>query len=118
MIMSGMATTFRVAVKTETGAPATDLVDWLGMPGHAIVVSEDTSTFIHAHAAPAGTGTGEGGHGGHGGHDGMSGMNGGASNLLDIGVTLPASGFYKMFVQVKRGKTVVTAPFVLKATAM
>lgn len=117
MIMSGTATTFRVAVKTETGSPATDLVDWLGMPGHAIVVSEDTSTFIHAHAVRAGTGTADGGHGGH---DGMSGMggSGGAGNLLDIAVTLPSSGFYKMFVQVKRGERVVTAPFVLKAMEM
>lgn len=121
MIMPGMASTLRIAVKTATGAPASDLVDWLGMPGHAIVLSEDTSTFIHAHAmrVGAGGGGGHGGHGGHGSHGAPSGDDASASsNLLDIDVTLPRAGFYKMFVQVKRSETIVTTPFVLEATSM
>ncbi|MFO0739613.1 MAG: hypothetical protein U0270_27190 [Labilithrix sp.] len=146
MIMPGMATTLRAAVKTAAGAPATDMVDWLGMPGHAIVLSEDASTFIHAH----GMHPGAGGHGGHGGEPGgtgtsSSGGHGGhtmppaapapvdphaghgsapapvapdSSNLLDIEVTFPSAGLYKIFVQTKRGENVVTAPFVVRVMAM
>jgi hypothetical protein len=120
MIMSGMNTTFRVSIKTSAGTPATDLVDWMGMPGHAIILSEDTSTFIHAHGMPAGMG----GHGGHGGHDhgdhGTDGTTTGATTPadLDVDVTIPTPGLYKMFMQVKRGDRVITAPFVLHATTM
>lgn len=114
MIMPGMTTTLRVAIETASGAPATDLVDWLGMPGHAIVLSEDTSTFIHAHAMRPGNG-GSGHGGGHGGHGG-----GGTapSNVLDVDVKFPRAGFYKMFVQVKRATQVITAPFVLHVSTM
>jgi len=122
MIMPGADATLRVALTTATGAPVTDLVDWLGMPGHAIVLSEDTSTFIHAHAMRPGDGGhgSSGGHGGHGGggHGGGGGGGPAASNILDIDVKLPKAGLYKMFVQVKRGENVLTAPFVLRATQM
>lgn len=118
MLMSGMTTTLRVAVKTAAGAPATDLVDWLGMPGHAIVLSEDTSTFIHAHGMRPGAMGSSGGHSGHEGHGGGTGGSSQTSNVLDIDVNLPTAGFYKMFVQVKRADTVVTVPFVLHATSM
>lgn len=116
MIMAGMPTTLRVAVKTANDAPVTDLVDWLGMPGHAIVFSENTSTSIHAHAMRPGTGHGEGHGGMHGGHGGMGAA--AAANVLDIDVTLPRAGLYKVFVQIKRGGRVVTAPFVLRAATM
>ncbi len=146
MIMTGMPVTLRAAVKTKTGAPATDLVEWLGMPGHAIILSEDTSTFIHAHGMRPGSGghagmpgmgghegmampaptapapVAAGGHGGHGGHGGAptTGTGGAESptNLLDIDVTFPVAGYYKIFVQTKRGETVVTAPFVVRVVSM
>lgn len=132
MIMPGMATTLRAAVKTAAGAPVTDIVPWLGMPGHAIVLSEDAATFIHAHAMHPGSG----GHGEMGGMGGMAGMGTGssgghtmpsgppapvpadASSLLDIEVTFPAAGLYKVFVQTKRGENVVTAPFIVRVMAM
>ncbi|MBX3233542.1 MAG: hypothetical protein KIT84_11100 [Labilithrix sp.] len=130
MIMPGMAATLKVAIKTLAGAPATDMVDWLGMPGHAIVLSEDSSTFIHAHGMPAGSGGHGGhgghdmpaapatGHGGHGGHGTTPPAAGSTASVLDVEVTLPKAGLYKMFMQVKRGDRVITAPFVLRATAM
>lgn len=117
MLMPGMADTVRVVLTNPNGTPVTDLVDWLGMPGHAIVLSEDTSTFIHAHAMRPGSG-GHGGHGGHGGGHSSAPAATAAPNVLDVALTLPAAGLYKMFVQVQRGETVITAPFVLRATAM
>ena len=126
MLMPGMSTTLEIAVENVDGSPATDLVDWLGMPGHAIILSEDMSTYIHAHAMPPGMDM-DGGMGDMNGMSGMPGMNGmnGAEdggahdpNVLDIAVTLPKAGLYKMFVQVKRGNDVVTVPFVLRAMNM
>lgn len=134
MIMPGMATTLRAVVKTSAGAPATDLVDWLGMPGHAIVLSEDASTFIHAHGMHPGAG-GHGGHGGHtlpapdphaghgapdphAGHGSPAPVPATSQNLLDIDVTFPSAGLYKIFVQTKRGENIITAPFVIRVTAM
>lgn len=116
MIMPNMATTFRAVVKTAAGDPATDLVDWLGMPAHAIAISEDQATFIHAHGMRPGSG-GHGGHGGHGEHGGTTDA-GAAPNDLDINVTFPAAGLYKLFVQVKRGDAIVTAPFVVRVRGM
>jgi hypothetical protein len=121
MIMPGATTTLRVAVKDAAGQPVTDLVNWMEMPGHALLFSEDASVFIHAHGVPAGTG-GHGGHGGHDGHGGHGGHDGGApapvGGDLDVDVNLPRAGLYKMFMQVKRGERVITAPFVLRAMAM
>jgi hypothetical protein len=117
MLMAGMMTTLEIAVLNADGSAATDLVDWLGMPGHAIVLSEDTSTFIHAHAMPPGMG--DMGDGGMGGMAATAGGTGGHEpSVLDIELTLPTAGLYKMFVQVKRGDEVVTVPFVLRAMTM
>ena len=52
----------------------------------------------------------------HGGHGGIGAT--AAANVLDIDVTLPRAGLYKVFVQIKRGGRVVTAPFVLRAVTM
>jgi hypothetical protein len=130
MLMPNMGVKLQITVKTATGAPATDLVDWLGMPGHAIVVSEDRKTFIHAHAMPPGMDMGDMdgmggmdmggmdmGHSGHPHHPSTSGSTT-APNVLEIPLTLPSAGYFKMFVQVKRGDNVVTVPFVLRSMAM
>jgi hypothetical protein len=91
------------------GTPVDDLTSWLGMPAHAIVVSPDLETFVHAHGM-ADDGRG---HGADGGHD----MGSTTTGPVVIDLTLPAAGLYKMFVQFQRGATVITAPFVLGVTA-
>jgi hypothetical protein len=52
------------------------------------------------------------------GHRAMTDAASAEPNVLDIPVTFPKAGRYKMFVQVKRGENVVTVPFVLQVMNM
>jgi hypothetical protein len=38
--------------------------------------------------------------------------------VLEVEVNLPRPGLYKMFMQVKRGAEIITAPFVVRAVTM
>ena len=113
MIMANTPTHLVVQFRKTSGAPISDLTDWLGMPAHGIIVSPDLKTFVHAHGMSESAGGGAGGHGGHG--NGAAGST--TTGPVGIDVTLPKAGLYKMFVQFKRGTTVLTAPFVLSVMA-
>lgn len=126
MVMPKMAAHLSFHITTATGTPATDLVPWLGMPAHGIIVSEDVATFLHVHGM-ADTGGG-GMHMDHGtgamtaGTTGMD-MDQGAMPMptdgrIGVDVTFPRAGLYKMFLQFQRGAAVVTAPFVIRVMAM
>jgi hypothetical protein len=70
---------------------------------------------------PAGSGGHGGGHDGHGGgHDGHGAADAGTGGVgeLEVNLTLPRAGLYKMFFQFQRRDVVYTAPFVLKSVAM
>ncbi len=127
MIMPKTATTIVVDFRDmATGKPVTDLVDWLGMPAHAIAVSEDLKSFIHAHGMPAnGEGGGHDGMGGMGGMDDMSGMNHSASHgsstsksTLAFDVNFPKAGSYKVWVQFQRGSQLLTTPLIVNVMSM
>ena len=117
MVMPSMATHLSISIQTLAGAPVTDLEDWLGMPAHAIFVSKDLATFIHAHGMPdMGGGSSSGGHTGHGGHmsdAGGMGDAGAVSGALGVDVTFPSSGLYKVFFQFQRSGAIVTAPMAI-----
>jgi hypothetical protein len=96
MLMSN--TTAHVVVDftdTATGAPINDLTNWLGMPAHAILVSQDLKNFVHVHGMPEAGGTST------------------PSGPLGIDMTIPEGGLYKMFLQFQRGTTLTTIPFVV-----
>lgn len=105
MIMPNVPAHLVVRFRKTNGTPINDLTTWLGMPAHAIVVSPDLKTFVHAH------GMAESGGGADHDHDHM----GTSTGPVGVDVTLPKAGLYKMFLQFKRGSTLITAPFVLKA---
>jgi hypothetical protein len=109
MIMANTPTTITVKFKNPDGTAIEDLVDWLEMPAHAIVVSPDLETFVHAHGM-AQSGGHDHGHGGHGATSTTSGP-------VFVDMTLPKEGLYKMFLQFQRGTSVITAPFVLSVMA-
>lgn len=123
-IRAGRAIRLMARVRDQGGGPAR-IKDYLGMPGHAILLSKDLSHFQHLHGERGGSGS----HGGHGmGMTGaMAGMNHGStppmpawttSDDLGFDVTFPGSGLYKVFIQFERGSTVITAPFIVNvATA-
>lgn len=116
-VRADVATSLHVQVDDTTGAAA-DLQDYMGMPAHAIVVSQDLRDFLHLHGMfTSGNGgmTGVvGGHGGHGGHGGTTPPSGATAHLT-VEVTFPRAGLYKLWVQVQRAGRVITVPFVVRA---
>lgn len=115
-IRAGIATSLHVQVDDTTGAPAA-LQDYLGMPAHAIVVSQDMRDFLHLHGMYASGGGGmvhdvDGGHGGHGG--GTTPPPTGSAAHLMVAVTFPRAGLHKLWVQVQRAGRVITVPFVVR----
>jgi hypothetical protein len=84
-----------------TGAPATDIEPYLGAFGHALVMSEDTLHYVHAHPIeqlpPAGAS--------RGGPD------------LTFKALLPKPGRYRIWAQVSRAGLVSTLPFTVEAAS-
>jgi hypothetical protein len=124
-------------VQDANGEPARDLMPYMGMPGHAIILRRDLTVFAHVHpfgtapmaslalaARPSGDSTGDrsAGNAGsaasqavdpHAGHM-MSAPNGAAGPLPPV-VTFPygfpRAGDYRLFIQVKRPSGVQTGTF-------
>lgn len=76
----------------ETGQSVTDLEPYLGASGHLLVVNPDVTLALHAH--PEG--------------------NVSAGPTIAFGPVLPAPGRYKLWLQVQRKGTVITAPFAIE----
>lgn len=95
----------------------TNLENWLGMPGHAILIGATGSgvedkVFRHLHAGSHGGGH-DGGHpGGHGGHNGSPGA-GPEVMFMMPGEDIPPAGVYKLWGQFKHKGKVLTFPFVI-----
>ncbi|MBI3547832.1 MAG: hypothetical protein HY078_02145 [Elusimicrobia bacterium] len=121
--MPGMVhLTFRIEAAMRHGDHAmyhevTDLVPWLGMMGHAIVLGRtgdriEEKIFLHLHAGHHDHPHDDHGHGGHG-HP-PHGSAGPDVAFMLMGDDIPASGVYKIWAQVKRGGRVLTFPFVFE----
>lgn len=93
------------------GLPVDDLQNWLGMPGHAIVLSKDKKTFLHLHGQAMG---GMGGMAPGGEHSDHGTEASPAVSTIGFDVTFPKGGSYRIFGQFKRGNTVLTVPFDVK----
>jgi hypothetical protein len=81
-----------VIADAATGAAITDLEPYLGASGHLLIVSADLSTAIHGH--PDGDVT--------------------RGPAVRFDALFPAPGRYKLWVQLQRKGTVITAPFVIE----
>lgn len=93
-------------------AGVTDLQSWLGMPGHAILVSQSGQSvgdkvFLHLHAGmdgpmqPMGMAP-------------MKPITGPDLKFMAMGQEMPPPGVYKMWVQTERSGQVLTFPFVFQ----
>lgn len=88
-------------------AGVTDLEPWLGMPGHAILISKageraEDKVYYHMHSGmhlPGGTG---------------SGGTGPNVSFMTMGQSMPPGGVYKVWGQFKRQDRVLTFPFVFQ----
>lgn len=101
---------------SQTGAPVTDLQPYLGALAHFVIISEDTTEYLHVHpmeAKDAKQNEDE--------HKGMkmaatkSGGEGVARTpAVSAHTTFPRAGLYKLWAQFQRGGRVITVPFVLR----
>jgi hypothetical protein len=118
----------RFRLEDAGGKAVTDAEPYMGMAGHAEIVSEDRSVFAHIHpdgsaamaavemANPrAASGAAKGGDA-MAGIPGMSGMSmdvmtGGPSATVSFPYGFPKAGRYRIFAQMKRGGVVETGVF-------
>jgi hypothetical protein len=121
-ITANTALDLKFKVLDKDGQPAKDVEPYMGMAGHAEIVSSDLSVFAHIHPAGSvsmaalelanGGVTGEGG----GMPSGMAGMaTASPTGPLDPEVSFPygfpKAGEYRIFVQIKRGGQVETGVY-------
>ena len=118
-VTTGQLTLFTFRVEDAAGQPATDLELYMGMPGHAIFVARDRRVFAHVHpsgsvpmaalqigerslAASPATAPGSLEHAQHAA---------GLPAAVSFPFGLPASGEYRIFVQIKRAGRIETGAF-------
>ena len=115
---------FRFHLQDAKGNPAADVQPYMGMAGHAAFVKTDGTVFAHTHpegsAAMAALMLANGSD--SSAHAGMEGMDMSMpmhmdhhsepiSNTVEFPYGFPASGRYRIFVQMKHGTTIETGAF-------
>jgi len=94
----------------QSGKPVTDLQPYLGAMAHFVIISEDTTEFIHAH--PMGAEEMDMGA--------KTMKAGGGASPKNVKPTVTAhtkftrSGLYKIWAQFQRGGRVITVPFIVR----
>jgi hypothetical protein len=118
--MANTSLTLKFKIEDKEGKPAKDVEPYMGMAGHAEIVSSDLSVFAHIHpsgsvsmaaldlANGAGSSTAEGGK--------PSGMKmpmeaGTLEPEVKFPYGFPKAGDYRIFVQIKRAGRVETGVF-------
>lgn len=108
---------FRFHLLNAQGQPATDVVPYLGMAGHAAFVKTDWTTFAHTHpegSAPMPSMMLANDDAGSAAMPGMAAPGESAQPLsptVEFPYGFPAAGRYRIFVQMKHGSTVETGVF-------
>lgn len=111
-------------VTDAAGKAVTDLQPYLGAMAHFVVISEDTTKFLHVHAiegeaAETKTSNSSKGRGGsHGDHGDMemgekADMEDDVKPAVQAHTEFPAAGLYKLWGQYQRAGKVFTVSFVL-----
>lgn len=81
----------------KTGAPVTDLQEWLGAGAHMLVLSEDLGDYVHGHAVLPKPG---------------------APTELVIETLFPRAAKYRIWIQFQRGGRLITMPFTVATTKL
>ena len=123
----------RFRLETPDGKPVSDSEPYMGMAGHAEIVNSDRSVFAHIHpdgsvAMAALELTQKNSPQGNSGANAQAGANAGGE-MGDTGISsmdmstdprsaevsfpygFPKAGYYRLFVQMKRGGTIETGVF-------
>ncbi|MEO8647733.1 MAG: cupredoxin domain-containing protein [Acidobacteriota bacterium] len=120
-IKAATGTELNFYVTDEGGKAVSDLQPYLGAMAHFVVISEDTTKFLHVHAMEGKTTDikGTGGHGDHSDKHGEMDMHvkpvtGKAQTPTVMAHTeFPTGGLYKIWGQFQRNGKVFTVPFIL-----
>jgi len=99
-----------VSVRNAAGRPA-DFTPWFGAMGHAIFFHEHDLAYFHTHiCAPNQAGCASIG--------GPTSVTGSSTKpgVMHVGVLLPETGTWRLFLQCKVDGQILTAPFTLKVT--
>lgn len=115
-LTSNTGYSFRFRLLNASGGPAGDMQPYMGMAGHAAFVKTDGTVFAHTH--PEGSAAMAAlmlANGDASGHEPMS-MDMGqpsdlVSNTVEFPYGFPSAGRYRIFVQMKHGKTIETGAF-------
>ncbi len=100
-LVAGREESLRYSLEdARTGAPLTDLEPYLGAFGHALVMSEDTLSYVHAHPVELLP------------HSGADQVPPGGP-ALTFKALLPKPGSYRVWTQIKRRGQVSTVPFTI-----
>ncbi|HYE78194.1 MAG TPA: hypothetical protein VEI97_09415 [bacterium] len=94
----------------KDGQPASDIRPYLGAGGHLVVISADTTEFLHAHPVEAGAMAG----GDHAAHSGHAGASPAPRSEVAFHVEFPHPGLYKAWGQFLGAQGVVTFPYVIE----
>lgn len=112
----------------QTNQPVTDLQNYLGALAHFVVISEDTTKFLHVHPMEGGetmkSGDMKGGNMPDMKHDNMNGMKHdemqmgkdgmkGDKPTVSAHTTFPKAGLFKLWAQFQRGSKVIVVSFVV-----
>jgi plastocyanin len=117
-LKAGQASMLHFQIRDARGKPISDLQPYLGAMGHCVILSQDTSKYLHSHPMAAGAE-----------HD-MSKMGGMDMSKMDqapapksggpdvmFHTNFPQPGLYKAWGQFKHRGQIITAPFVLNVGA-
>ncbi len=96
----------------KDGKPARDLGLYLGVPAHAVFVSTDDLSYVHAHAMAA-----DGPKGAHAAHGSHVDPKAAVPAKLMLHATPPHAGRYALWIQFKGDGQVRTVPFVVTVPA-
>lgn len=115
LIKSGKPYWLRFQVEDKNGKPVQDMEPYMGMAGHAAIISNDGAVFAHVHPAGSVSMAAVSLAEGAANDNQMAGMDHGAAGAeASFPYGFPKPGEYHIFVQVKRGGKVETGAF--KAT--
>lgn len=124
-LKAAKSATLNFYVKDASGKTVTDLQPYLGAMAHFVIISEDTTKFLHAHAME-GEMTETKGTGGHGEHNDKHGdmememkpdVKDAETPAVMAHTEFPTGGIYKLWGQFQRGGKVFTVPFILDIAA-
>ena len=104
-----------------TGKPVTDLQQYLGALAHFVIITEDTSKYLHVHPMEAGAMPGMNDEGMVGKMDEQMKVEPGDKAPSKVTVsahtTFPDAGLYRLWAQFQRSGRVITVPFVIRVAA-